>query len=100
MRTGWQQTFDQGDMVNDFFGQEQQHQGPQQRNMSAFELSQLHRELELIGDPQQRQPSSGWASEFPMDGRPNDEAAMMERAFMQSRSAAKAPAGMLTKRDV
>jgi hypothetical protein len=66
--------------------------------MGAFELSQLHRELELIGDPQQQQPSNGWASEFRADGRPNDEAAMMERAFMQNRSAAKAPIGMLIKR--
>ncbi|KAI8342538.1 hypothetical protein BC941DRAFT_345079 [Chlamydoabsidia padenii] len=100
MRTGGPQAFTQGDMVNDFFGQEQANQRPQQqqRNMGAFELSQLHRELETIGGPvqqqqQQQQPSAGWASEFQVTGRPNEEALAMERAFIQNQSSAKAPLG-------
>ncbi|CAO3592745.1 unnamed protein product [Absidia cylindrospora] len=82
-------------MVNEFFGQEQQKLSGQQtqQHMGAFELSQLHHELEAMGGPQLQHHPSVWSSEFQLNGHSEDEKAMMERAFMSNQSSAKAHQG-------
>lgn len=93
MRTQRQQGpgFSQGgDMVNEFFGQEQQQQQPRM-GQNNFEFSALQRELDAV-----RQVPGGWANEFgnhhPQQAKlweltPGEEAAM-EKAFLESRAAA------------
>lgn len=97
MRTQRQQGpgFSQGgDMVNEFFGQEQQQQ-PQRMGMGQnnFEFSALQRELDAV-----RQVPGGWANEFGSHQQqhngpklweltPGEEAAM-EKAFLESKAAA------------
>ncbi|KAG2229344.1 hypothetical protein INT48_004095, partial [Thamnidium elegans] len=97
MRTQRQQGpgFSQGgDMVNEFFGQEQQQ--PQRMGMGQqnnFEFSALQRELDAV-----RQVPGGWANEFggPQQQQngpklweltPGEEEAM-EKAFLDSKAAA------------
>lgn len=97
MRTQRQQGpgFSQGgDMVNEFFGQEQQQ--PQRMGMGQqnnFEFSALQRELDAV-----RQVPGGWANEFggPQQQQngpklweltPGEEEAM-EKAFLESKAAA------------
>lgn len=88
MRTQRQQGFSQGgDMVNEFFGQEQQ---PQRMAMGQnnFEFSALQRELDAV----RQEP---WANEFGghqqgaklWELTPGEESAM-EKAFLESRAAA------------
>lgn len=79
-----------GDMVNEFFGQEQQQ--PQRMGgmgqQNNFEFSALQRELDAV-----RQVPGGWANEFQQQGpklwelTPGEEAAM-EKAFLESKAAA------------
>ncbi|KAI8967554.1 hypothetical protein BDF20DRAFT_829366 [Mycotypha africana] len=92
MRTQRQQGpgFAQGrDMVDEFFGPEQQHQQPRM-GQSAFEFSALQRELETV---RQIPHAGGWANEFQQQGpklwelTPAEEAAM-EKAFVESKAAA------------
>lgn len=90
MRTQRQQGFPQGggDMVNEFFGQEQQR--PQRMGMqNNFEFSALQRELDAV-----RQVP--WANEFGhatqagpklWELTPGEESAM-EKAFLESKAAA------------
>lgn len=88
MRTQRQQGpgFAQGsDMVNEFFGQEQQTQRMGLAN-NNFEFSALQRELDAVR-------TGGWANEFQQQGpkiweiSPAEEAAM-EKAFMESKARA------------
>lgn len=84
-----------GDMVNEFFGQEQQGQQPQRMGMGTnnFEFSALQRELDAV---RQVPAAGGWAREFggQQQGGPKlweltpGEEAAMEKAFMESRAAA------------
>lgn len=83
-----------GDMVNEFFGQEQQQ--PQRMGMgnNNFEFSALQRELDAV---RQVPSAGGWANEFGGQQQqqgpklweltPGEEEAM-EKAFMESRAAA------------
>jgi peroxin-5 len=82
-----------GDMVNEFFGQEQQQQ-PQRMGMGQnnFEFSALQRELDAV-----RQVPGGWANEFGSHQQHNGpklweltpgEEAAMEKAFLESKAAA------------
>ncbi|KAI7898702.1 uncharacterized protein BX663DRAFT_523789 [Cokeromyces recurvatus] len=81
-----------GDMVNEFFGQEQQQ--PRMIHNNNFEFSALQRELDTI---RQMAPEKSWTTEFNHHHQqqgpkiweltPGEEAAM-EKAFMESRAAA------------
>ncbi|KAI9481683.1 MAG: hypothetical protein EXX96DRAFT_595360 [Benjaminiella poitrasii] len=94
MRTQRQQgpSFAQGgDMVNEFFGQEQQQ--PRMGN-NNFEFSALQRELDTIRQAPSMAPVGGnWTAEFHQQGpkiwelTPAEEAAM-EKAFIESKAAA------------
>ncbi|KAI7896431.1 uncharacterized protein EV154DRAFT_535690 [Mucor mucedo] len=92
MRTQRQQGFPQGaggDMVNEFFGQEQQQQPQRMGMQNNFEFSALQRELDAV-----RQVP--WANEFGhatqagpklWELTPGEESAM-EKAFLESKAAA------------
>lgn len=99
MRTQRQQGpgFGQSDMVNEFFGQEQQHQPTQHMGIqNNFEFSALQRELDAV---RQVPHAGGWANEFGHSHQqqhqgpklweltPEEEAAM-EKAFVESKAAA------------
>jgi peroxin-5 len=99
MRTQRQQGpgFGQNDMVNEFFGQEQQQQPAQRMGMqNNFEFSALQRELDAVRQVPHG-AGGGWASEFGHSHQqqgpklweltPAEEAAM-EKAFIESKAAA------------
>lgn len=88
MRTQRQQGFSQGgDMVNEFFGQEQQQQPQRMGMQNNFEFSALQRELDAV-----RQVP--WANEFGHQQGPKlweltpGEELAMEKAFLESKAAA------------
>lgn len=78
----------QGNMVDEFFGQERQTSRAGPMMGSPFEFSDLKRELDSV-----RQQRGNWANEFQQDGpklwelTPGEEQAM-ERAFLESKAAA------------